>query len=136
MMFEQCKIVLFNNIIFMKNIENFPEKFNGNFPEKYEIFRTNFPPHITNIRRSIFFKQKTYCMNLVYCGCLQTKTSMSARLFKSSNDTIYMCVWVWVSIVVTFTAIRLLELEFFFFFGAPFVAARRILWSWGFNKSP
>jgi len=31
-----------------KTSENFPEKFNGNFPEKYEIFRTNFPSHITN----------------------------------------------------------------------------------------
>src|SRR6218665_1820728 len=110
MTFEQCKIVIFNNIIFIKKTsENFPEKFNGNFPEKYEIFRTNFPPHITNIRRSIFFKQKTYCLNLVYCGCLQTKTSISARLFKSSNDSIYMYVWVCGSLVVTFTAIRLLE---------------------------
>ena len=39
MMFEQCKIIIFNNIIFIKNIGNFPEKYNGNFPDKYEIFR-------------------------------------------------------------------------------------------------
>ena len=26
-----------------------PEKCNGNFPEKYEIFRTNFPPHTTSL---------------------------------------------------------------------------------------
>ena len=32
-MFEQCKIVIFNNIIFIKNIRNFPEKCNGNFPK-------------------------------------------------------------------------------------------------------
>jgi len=49
MMFEQCKIVIFDNIIFMKNIGNFPEKCNGNFPDKYENFRTNFPPHITSL---------------------------------------------------------------------------------------
>ena len=47
MMFEQCKIVIFN-YIYEKTLENFPEKFNGNFPEKYKIFRTNFLPHITN----------------------------------------------------------------------------------------
>src|SRR6218665_3345006 len=51
MMFEQCKIVIFNNIIFMKKHrkifrKNSMEIFR-NFPEKYEIFRTNFPPHIT-----------------------------------------------------------------------------------------
>jgi len=51
MMFEQCKIVIFNNIIFMKKHrkifrKNSMEIFR-NFSEKYEIFRKNFPPHIT-----------------------------------------------------------------------------------------
>src|SRR6218665_3290883 len=51
MMFEQCKIVIFKNIILMKKHwkifwKNSKEIFR-NFPEKYEIFRTNFPPHIT-----------------------------------------------------------------------------------------
>src|SRR6218665_1374439 len=55
MMFEQCKIVIFNNIIFMKKhrkifLKNSMEIF-GNFPEKYEILRTNFPPHITSTMR-------------------------------------------------------------------------------------
>ena len=53
MIFEQCKIVIFHNIIFMKKHrkifrKNSMEIFR-NFPEKYEIFRTHFPPHITNI---------------------------------------------------------------------------------------
>src|SRR6218665_2588883 len=57
MMFEQCKIVIFNNIIFMKKHrkifrKNSMEIFR-NFPEKYEIFRTNFPPHITTWRNRI-----------------------------------------------------------------------------------
>ena len=51
MMFEQCKIVIFNNIIFMKKHLKIFRKYSmeifRNSPEKYEIFRTNFPPHIT-----------------------------------------------------------------------------------------
>src|SRR6218665_2136105 len=58
MMFEQYKIVIFNNIIFMKTHgkifrKNSMEIFR-NFPEKYEIFRTNFPPHITNYHTKTF----------------------------------------------------------------------------------
>jgi len=30
----------------------------GNFPEKYEIFRTNFQPHITN------------CLSVLLYGCV------------------------------------------------------------------
>src|SRR6218665_371239 len=33
MTFDECKIVIFNNIILMKNIGNFPEKCTGNFPK-------------------------------------------------------------------------------------------------------
>ena len=52
MMFKQCKIVIFNNIILMKKHrkifrKNSMEIFR-NFSEKYEIFRTNFSSHITN----------------------------------------------------------------------------------------
>src|SRR6218665_1489945 len=51
MMFEQCKIVIFNNILFMKKHRKIFRKNSMeiflNFPEKYEIFRKNFPPHIT-----------------------------------------------------------------------------------------
>ena len=51
MMFEQCKIVLFHNIIFMKKHRKIVRKNSmeifRNFPKKYEIFRTHFPPHIT-----------------------------------------------------------------------------------------
>ena len=43
MMFEQCKIVIFNNIIFMKQHRKIFQKNSmeifQNFPEKYEIFR-------------------------------------------------------------------------------------------------
>jgi len=51
MMFEQCKTVIFNNIIFMKKHQkifwkNSMEIFR-NFLEKYGIFQTNFLPHIT-----------------------------------------------------------------------------------------
>ena len=52
-MFEQCTIVIFKNIIFMKKHRNIFRKNSmeifRKFPEKYEIFRTNFPPHITTV---------------------------------------------------------------------------------------
>jgi len=44
-MFDQCKIVIFNNVILLKK----SEKCTGNFPEKYVIFQTIFSPHITVI---------------------------------------------------------------------------------------
>jgi len=38
---------------YWKNIGNFPEKYDGNFPKKiYEIFRTSFPPHISRVHTS------------------------------------------------------------------------------------
>src|SRR6218665_1109421 len=63
MMFKQCKIVVFNNIIFMKKHrkifrKNSMEIFR-NFQEKYEIFRTNFPSHITIVERI----QLSYCIS-------------------------------------------------------------------------
>ena len=51
MTFDECKIVIYNNIILMKKHWKFSGKmhwkFSENFPEKYVIFRTIFPPHIT-----------------------------------------------------------------------------------------
>jgi hypothetical protein len=35
--------------LYVENFPNFSGKYLGNFPEKYEIFRTIFPPHITTV---------------------------------------------------------------------------------------
>ena len=45
MMFEQCNIVIFSNIVFLKKHRKFSGKIRWKFSE---IFRTNFPPHITS----------------------------------------------------------------------------------------
>jgi len=67
MMFEQCKIVIFNNIIFMKKHRKIFQKNSmgifRNFPEKYEIFRTNFPPHITTHSRNFLATSLNFTVN-------------------------------------------------------------------------
>ena len=56
-MFEQCKIVIFNNIIFIKKIGNFMEKCNGNFP-KFSGKIRNFPDKFSASHHyiTLFFK--------------------------------------------------------------------------------
>src|SRR6218665_1041686 len=77
MMFEQCKIVIFKNIIFMKKHRNIFRKNSmeifRKFPEKYEIFRTNFPPHITTCATRallILQPQKNQTFNLALTDSL------------------------------------------------------------------
>jgi len=65
-----------------KNSRNFPERCNGNFPEKYEIFRTNFLPHITKTLFAIFSDMFpsvfwVICINF-FCIILQISKNVSA----------------------------------------------------------
>ena len=91
MMFEQCKIVIFNNIIFMKKHrkifrKNSMEIFR-NFPEKYEIFRTNFLPHITIYRNIHPGKPSIPCLHINAFECRAPNQQRSIYGFHQLSST-------------------------------------------------